>query len=225
MREMIICEGVYFLRLVLACICGGIIGYERKNRGKGAGIRTHIIVALASALMMLVSKYGFSDIAPGIEGARGADNSRIAAQVVSGVGFLGAGMIYFNRHSVKGLTTAAGIWATSGVGLAIGAGMYAMGISTSILIVVIQIILHKNLKFLHMPNEEEISVTIEDTPDARNFINTILKEHNITVDSFKCARRDGLLDMTLVANFPSDFNVENMMALFQNNACIKSIDI
>ncbi len=225
MREMIICEGVYFLRLVLACICGGIIGYERKNRGKGAGIRTHIIVALASALMMLVSKYGFSDIAPGIEGARGADNSRIAAQVVSGVGFLGAGMIYFNRHSVKGLTTAAGIWATSGVGLAIGAGMYAMGISTSILIVVIQIILHKNLKFLHMPNEEEISVTIEDTPDARNFINTILKEHNITVDSFKCSRRDGLLDMTLVANFPSDFNVENMMALFQNNACIKSIDI
>lgn len=225
MREMIICEGVYFLRLVLACICGGIIGYERKNRGKGAGIRTHIIVALASALMMIVSKYGFTDIAPGIEGARGADNSRIAAQVVSGVGFLGAGMIYFNRHSVKGLTTAAGIWATSGVGLAIGAGMYAMGISTSILIVVIQIILHKNLKFLHMPNEEEISVTIEDTPDARNFINTILKEHNIAVDSFKCSRRDGLLDMTLVANFPSDFNVENMMALFQNNACIKSIDI
>ena len=74
MREIIICEAIYFMRLVLACICGGVIGYERKNRGKGAGIRTHIIVALASALMMLVSKYGFTDIAPGIEGARGADN-------------------------------------------------------------------------------------------------------------------------------------------------------
>ena len=225
MREIIICEAIYFMRLVLACICGGVIGYERKNRGKGAGIRTHIIVALASALMMLVSKYGFTDIAPGIEGARGADNSRIAAQVVSGVGFLGAGMIYFNRHAVKGLTTAAGIWATSGVGLAIGAGMYTMGISATLLIILFQIVLHKNLKFLHMPNEEEISFTIDDTPEAREFLNSIFNEHNISVDSLKCARNSGKLDMTIVASLPPDFNAESMMNIFQDNTFIQSIDI
>ena len=143
-------QTVFFIRLLLACVCGGMIGYERTNRGKGAGIRTHIIVALASALMMLVSKYGFGDMA-----SRGGDGSRIAAQVVSGVGFLGAGMIYFNgRHSVKGLTTAAGIWATSGVGLALGAGLYLMGILTAVMIVAMQMLLHKNFKMLQLPNEE-----------------------------------------------------------------------
>ena len=114
MLEVLVQNIVFFVRLILAAVCGGIIGYERTNRGKGAGIRTHSIVSLASCLMMLVSKYGFADM--DVLG----DGSRIAAQVVSGVGFLGAGMIYFNgRHSVKGLTTAAGIWATSGIGLAL----------------------------------------------------------------------------------------------------------
>lgn len=225
MNDIIFYNLMYFLRLVVACICGGVIGYERKNRGKGAGIRTHIIVALASALMMIVSKYGFTDVAAGIDGARGADNSRIAAQVVSGVGFLGAGMIYFNRHAVKGLTTAAGIWATSGVGLAIGSGMYIIGISATFLIVICQIILHKNLKFLHMPNEEEISIIIEDTPEAMDFFNCFLKEYNISVDSMKCSRNGGCLELSLVASVPSEFNIDGIMDVFQNNKFIKSIDI
>lgn len=225
MQEYLLHECVFFIRLVLACVCGGIIGYERKNRGKGAGLRTHIIVALASSLMMIVSKYGFADITVGELGTRGADNSRIAAQVVSGVGFLGAGMIYFNKRAVKGLTTAAGIWATAGVGLAIGAGMYTMGITATLLILIFQIVLHKNLKFLHMPNEEEISVRIEDTPEARDFVNSIIKEHGIVIDSIKCARSDGYLDMTFEANIPSDFNADAMMEMFQENSFIKSIEI
>lgn len=225
MQEYLLHEGVFFIRLVLACVCGGIIEYERKNRGKGAGLRTHIIVALASSLMMIVSKYGFADITVGELGTRGADNSRIAAQVVSGVGFLGAGMIYFNKRAVKGLTTAAGIWATAGVGLAIGAGMYTMGITATLLILIFQIVLHKNLKFLHMPNEEEISVRIEDTPEARDFVNSIIKEHGIVIDSIKCARSDGYLDMTFEANIPSDFNADAMMEMFQENSFIKSIEI
>ena len=93
MSDILTQNFIFFIRLLLAVICGGIIGYERTNRGKGAGIRTHSIVSLASCLMMLVSKYGFGDM-NGL-----GDGSRIAAQVVSGVGFLGAGMIYFNgRH-------------------------------------------------------------------------------------------------------------------------------
>lgn len=225
MTEYFITEGIHFLRLVLACVCGGVIGYERKNRGKGAGIRTHIIVALASALMMLISKYGFADTVIGENGVRGADSARIAAQVVSGVGFLGAGMIYFNRHAVKGLTTAAGIWATAGVGLSIGAGMYTMGIAATFLIVIFQIVLHKNIKFLNTPNEEEISIGIDDTPEARNFVNGMIAEYGITVDSIKCTRGDGRLDMTIVANIPSDLNIDGMMRVFEENSFIKSIDI
>lgn len=226
MGSYIVQQLIYFLRLVLACFCGGLIGYERKNRGKGAGIRTHIIVAIASALMMIVSKYGFTDMIIGEAGVRGADGSRIAAQVVSGVGFLGAGMIYFNRHSVKGLTTAAGIWATSGVGLAIGAGMYTIGILTSVLIVVIQIILHKNLKIMHMPNEEMIKVVIDDNLESADFLNNVLSEHGIVVTNMKCTRRhDGTVENELTVNVPSDLDCGEILRVFQQSKCITSISM
>lgn len=128
-------------RIVLATVCGSFIGYERTNRNKGAGIRTHAIVALASAVMMIVSKYGFYDI-------DNYDASRVAAQIVSGVGFLGAGLIFVrNNNVISGLTTAAGVWGTAGVGMAIGAGQYIIGIFTTILVVFIQIFLHKETFF------------------------------------------------------------------------------
>ena len=107
-------QGEYLLRVFVAMILGLLIGNERKNRNKSAGLRTHAIVALGSSLMMVVSKYGFWDVAQG-------DGARLAAQVVSGVGFLGAGMIFVRNNLVSGLTTAAGIWTTAGVGLTVGA--------------------------------------------------------------------------------------------------------
>lgn len=226
MGAVIIRQVTFVLRMIFACLCGGMIGYERKNRGKGAGIRTHIIVALASSLMMIISKYGFADTVIGENGVRGADGARIAAQVVSGVGFLGAGMIYFNRHSVKGLTTAAGIWATSGVGLAIGAGMYGVGISAAVLIVVIQIILHKNLKIMHMPNEEMIRIVIDDNLESADFMNNILAEYDITVSNIKCTRKkDGTTENELTVNVPSDLDSAELMHVFQQNKCITSISI
>ena len=97
-------------RILLSAFIGYLIGYERKNREKSAGMRTHSIVCMGSALMMVVSKYGFSDIPD-------YDASRVAAQIVSGIGFLGAGIIFVRNHSVSGLTTAAGIWTTAGVGI------------------------------------------------------------------------------------------------------------
>ena len=107
-------------RILIAGLCGALIGFERKNRKKEAGIRTHIIVALASSLMMIISKYGFFDIIsgnlfPGIDVR--LDPSRIASCIVSGIGFLGAGMIFTYKKTITGLTTAAGIWATAGVGM------------------------------------------------------------------------------------------------------------
>ena len=108
------------LRLVLSCIMGGIIGYERQTRHKSAGLRTNMLVALGSCLIMLLSQALYDDV----EGKTNADPARLAAQVVSGIGFLGAGAIMKEGLTVTGLTTAACLWVVAGVGLAVGAGFY-----------------------------------------------------------------------------------------------------
>lgn len=122
------------LRIFTAAILGGMIGLEREYRAKEAGFRTHFLVALGSALFMVVSAYGFSD-AMGAPEQRW-DVSRIAAQVVSGIGFIGAGTIIFHKSEnvVRGLTTAAGVWVTAAIGLACGGGMYAISIASTILV-------------------------------------------------------------------------------------------
>ena len=131
-------EWDYLIRIVVACLCGGLVGLERTKRLKEAGIRTHIIVALGATLIMVISKYGFSDVV-------GADASRIASNVITGISFLGAGVIFVRGGSVKGLTTAAGIWATAAIGLALGAGMYTVGVLCTALMILLQIALHKFL--------------------------------------------------------------------------------
>lgn len=138
-------ELTYFLRLVFSAICGAIVGLEREKRQKSAGLRTHIIVAMASSLMMIVSKYGFMDVIS-IDGIS-LDASRIAAGVVTAVGFIGGGVIFIRKDNAVGLTTAAGLWGTVGIGIAIGAGMYILGFLATILMVVIQLFMHwKKLK-------------------------------------------------------------------------------
>lgn len=120
------------LRLITAACFGALIGLDREYRAKEAGLRTHFLVCLGSALFMIVSQHGFADMI-GIEGI-GLDPSRIAAQVVSGIGFLGAGTIIIQKQFVRGLTTAAGLWATAAIGLVIGGGMYYLGIAGVVLI-------------------------------------------------------------------------------------------
>ena len=116
----------FMFRLLVAGLLGGVIGWDREYRAKEAGLRTHFLVALGSALMMIVSQHAFVDVLdrPGY----GLDPSRIAAQVVSGIGFMGAGTILIQKQFVRGLTTAAGLWATAGIGLAVGGGMYWVGV-------------------------------------------------------------------------------------------------
>jgi len=119
-------------RLLLAAVLGGLIGAEREQSYRGAGLRTHALVATAAALVIIVSAYGFNEVlAPG---RIVLDPSRVAAQVVTGIGFLGAGIIIFRKNAVRGLTTAASIWAVAAVGLAAGAGLYIVAVAaTSIL--------------------------------------------------------------------------------------------
>jgi putative Mg2+ transporter-C (MgtC) family protein len=123
----------YALRLFLSAILGGVIGTEREKRDKAAGIRTYALVAVTSCLIMLTSYNLAMDL--GDEKAY-ADAARIAAQVVSGVGFLGAGTILKNDNKIRGLTTAAGLWSVAGIGLAVGMGYYFIAIITAIIIVI-----------------------------------------------------------------------------------------
>lgn len=116
--------GTYILHIVIAALLGGAIGLEREYRSKEAGFRTHFLVGLGSGLLMVLSMHGFDDFM-GIQGIQ-RDPSRMAAQVISGMGFIGAGCIIFQKNAVKGLTTAAGLWVTSAIGMAAGAGMYLL---------------------------------------------------------------------------------------------------
>ncbi len=172
------------LRIIIATVCGIAIGYERKSRGKGAGLRTHAIVAISACLMTIISQYGLEDFFNEFQNNSvelKLDPTRIAAQIVSGIGFLGAGMIFIQKNVVTGLTTAAGIWATAGIGMAIGAGMYFLGISCVVIMVLVQVILHKNLKFLHVPTEHELSFVTVGTDDALEKLLDAISEFDVTI--------------------------------------------
>ncbi len=149
-------ESRILLDLLLSVCLGFVIGFERKLRSKEAGIRTHTIVCVGSTLMMVVSKYGF-----GSE----ADSARVAAQIVSGVGFLGAGMIVYKQHEVHGLTTAAGVWATAGVGMACGGQLYVIAIGATALLVIVQYIFHSNIPIFRTKRYYSVKIEFLQTGD------------------------------------------------------------
>lgn len=168
----------YLVRILVAACLGLLIGSERKNRNKSAGIRTHVIVALGAALIMVVSKYGFMDVEK-------ADAARVAAQVVSGIGFLGAGVIFVRNNLVNGLTTAAGIWATAGVGLALGAGMYVVGISSALLVLLIQFVMHRIAYFADVASGGLIRMTLVKREGIVQSMEDYLQREKLSVISVK----------------------------------------
>ena len=138
------------LRIILAAIAGAVIGLERERRYKNAGLRTHVIVAISATILMIVSKYGFIDIASIPDARLTSDGGRIAAGVIQSIGFLGAGVIFVRKESIIGLTTAAGLWATVGIGMCFGSGMYILGISATLILVLVNILLrihHQRIAF------------------------------------------------------------------------------
>lgn len=169
------------LRVFIAAILGGIIGFEREYRAKEAGLRTHFLVAMGSALFMILSQYGFDDLL-GVDSIS-LDPSRIASQVVTGIGFIGAGTIIFQKHVIKGLTTAAGLWVTSAIGLTCGSGMYLLATTATILVLVCL----ETIYFIqHRFGSRNISVTI--STNQRDKIKDILEKlrnDNVDIDSYE----------------------------------------
>lgn len=189
-----------FLRIVLACIVGLAIGLERRNRNKLAGVRTHAIVAFGAALMMVVSKYGFTDIP-------NYDASRIAAQIVSGIGFLGTGIIIVrNNSSVSGLTTAAGLWATAGVGMCIGAGQYFLSISSALLLICLQIAMHKVGFLAYEPYAGKMKMSLSSI-DKVESVKQIIKGEKICITVVKLNKlSDGTVKLEMDLLFPAKYD-------------------
>ena len=158
----------WLLRLVCAVAIGSAIGYERFSSAKEAGIRTHAVVALSSCLLMIISQYGF----PGMERY---DAARVAAQAVSGIGFLGAGIIFVRYNAIQGLSTAAGMWATCAIGLAIGCGMYVLGIFSGVMVFLIQGVLQKVLPYYAPRNVLRLLITIK-KESPLDFINDTISD-------------------------------------------------
>ncbi|MDO5759779.1 MAG: MgtC/SapB family protein [Bacteroidota bacterium] len=141
----------FVVRIVVAALLGGAIGLEREYHAKEAGFRTHVLVAVGATLFMIISQYGFEEFLG--HKSVSFDPSRIASQVVTGMGFLGAGTIIFQRKFIRGLTTAAGIWVTGAIGLAVGCKMYFLSIATTIIVLLALSLLNfgaKRLTFRHL---------------------------------------------------------------------------
>ena len=218
----------FLLRIVTAGVCGAAIGTERNQRLKDAGIRTHCIIACTAAAFMIISKYGFADMTQAADtmlGSRGADTARIAAQVVSGISFLGAGTIFKNGNVIMGLTTAAGIWATAAIGLAVGSGMYIVGIFTTVLVLGIQFVFHRLSLGGLTATPQEIQLVLEDDTQLCMEIQAQLRADGISILSVSLERRPGgELRMQLRLKGLQEMEKEKLLQLYASSKRIHSVE-
>ena len=202
------------VRLLVSVLCGFAIGYERKVRSKEAGIRTHTIVCMAASLLMIISLYGVGKY---------TDTGRIAAQIVSGIGFLGAGIIFYRRDMLHGLTTAAGIWATAGIGMAIGAGMYIIGILATVLLVFLQIILHRPLKIMKGKVLTILKMTVNlESEEIVEKIQEVFETKKIL--KFKTINHDGETIAEIELTTERDFSPKEIYELARQYSFIKTLE-
>lgn len=201
------------LRILLSVVLGLSIGFERKMRFKEAGIRTHTIVCVGAALMMVISLNAFGD---------DADSARVAAQIVSGVGFLGAGMIVFKRHEVHGLTTAAGLWATAGVGMACGAGMWTLAIGSTAILIIAQCIFHLNVRIFKSKRYYSIKIEFLQVSDENKKIKEIFGTDRFNELIIKREGTKVVYSATL--NTDKEFSSTSLNAIISDNPFILSIE-
>ena len=214
----------FFIRIVLAAILGALVGLERSKRQKEAGVRTHCIIACTSALFMILSKYAYVDLV-GVNGLRGADPARIAAQVVSGISFLGAGVIFKNGNSIRGLTTAAGMWGTAAVGMAIGAGMYWVGLIEAAVLVGIQIVLHRFPVGADALTTQEIVVEMTDSDELLARFDALVKSHRGQITESSLTRQNGILCMEVTAKLDPPITHEEALAFMKANDGVRRVSV
>lgn len=206
----------YLLRILLAIALGFVMGVERRLRLKVAGIRTHVIVAAGACLFMLVSKYGFGDSGQ-------FDASRIASQVVTGISFIGAGMIIHRQQAVHGLTSAAGIWLTAAIGMAAGAGMYLISAGATVLILAVQLILHIPCRLFNEKQVNEIRLVFKSAEeDCHSEIKSLFNVKSF--NEIKSERVDGELIFNAVIRTFEFYDDEFIRNALLNHPCIISID-
>ena len=178
----------FLIRLLVASLIGALIGFERKYRAKGAGIGTHVLVAIGAALFMIVSQHGF-------EGAPRFDAARVAAGVVSGIGFLGGGIIIKQQNRVSGLTTAAGLWVTAAMGLSVGSGMYVLGVGASLIVLFWADITHLMTRKI---GKRQVTVSL--TSNDRNALKDVLASFGKDVETYSLSKHDNLFKVIAVLN-------------------------
>ena len=210
-------ELMYMFRVLLACACGAIIGIERQRRVKVAGLKTHMMIAVAAALMMIISKYGFMDVV-GISDGVDYDVSRVAAGIITGMGILSGSIVFTSKQGyVSGITTAAGMWATIGIGMAIGAGMYAVGIGTMLLVLVLQLILHMNLTIFKKPIKGHVLFVLNGDNGAFERIEKELTSYHIRMNQIKWERKnEGVIRLRCQIVIPPKYDRNEALRIITN---------
>lgn len=219
--DSIIGNGELFARLAFAGFCGAIIGLERSFRRKDAGIKTHIILALGAALFMVVSQYGFTELE--LSNEYRADASRIASNIVTGVSFLCAGVIFVRGASVKGLTTATGIWTTAGIGMAAGAGMYGITLFATLLILVIQIVLNKISIKIETHYALEVELKNPDNIPLNELIDALVEHTKVSPNSVKLHNNNVDLTYKLTFNIVHTINEIELIENLKRNKNVISV--
>ncbi len=215
--ELIHNELVGIIGVLLSVILGFAIGFERKLRFKEAGIRTHTIVCVGAAIMMVVSKYGFEGMT--------ADASRVAAQIVSGVGFLGAGIIMFRGQKMHGLTTAAGVWATAGIGMAAGAGLYIFATVGTVIIIVIQCVCHLNIRLFRTKKYYKIKICFINTENESVKVKKLFSVENfnsLTIE--RCKDNENATVYRAMLNTDKEYSSQVLNEIIAQNPFILTVE-
>lgn len=208
------------LRLAVAAICGAALGAERSFRRKDAGIRTHSIFSMAAALFMILSKYAFF----GDQG--GADPTMIACQIVMGINFLGAGIIFRTKQVTSaGLTTAAGIWATAAIGMTCGSGMQLLAAIFTVMMLLIHILLHRLNLFGTAYTPRRLKITVENTPAIWSVLEQLREDYQIKVLSSRYKRKGNDVTLTLEVQMPRTIPLRDQIHLMDAHKEIKEFSI
>ena len=210
------------LRLIVAFLVGGLVGFERSQHFKEAGVRTHVIVCCTSALIMLISKYGFADMGSSAVmeafGTKGADSARVAAQAVSGISFLCAGVIIKVGGNIRGLTTAAGIWMTASIGLAIGAGMYIVSAFMAILLFLMQYVFRRVPLGSESYDGYHLKFVVKTGENFQATLKEKLNEWRVTVvDSTITWKRNDVVEFDYVILCPEEIRYSEIRNFVKEN--------